>query len=81
MPNYFSEEVDVYPESTLLRMPAELDQLLMPIQSQAAARAEFKNLSQDNKEGLGGFSLRVRSLGDVANANMGAQARDDMNCE
>ena len=27
------------------------------------------------------FSRRVRSLGEVANANMGAQTRDDMNRE
>ena len=79
MPNHFIEEVDGFPEPTLLRMLAELDQRWMPFQSQAAARAEFKNLTQGNKEGLREFSLRVRSRGDVANLNMGAQARDDMN--
>ena len=55
MPNHFIEEVDGFPEPTLLSMLAEL------------------------KEGLREFSLQVRSLGDVANANMGAQARYDMN--
>ena len=33
------------------------------------------------KEGLRVFSRRDRSLGDVANANIRARARDDMNCE
>ena len=36
---------------------------------------------QGEKEGLREFSRRVRSLGDVANVNIGAQARDEMNRE
>ena len=36
---------------------------------------------QGKKEGLREFSSRVRSPGDVDNANIGAQARDDMNRE
>ena len=36
---------------------------------------------QGEKEGLREFSRRVRSLGDLANVNIGAQARDDMNRE
>ena len=38
MPNHFREVVDGFPELTLERMLAELDQRLMPFQSQAAAR-------------------------------------------
>ena len=62
-------------------MLAELDQRMMPIQTQSAARAEFKNLMQEEGEGLRDFARRVRSLGEVANTNMGAQAGDDMNRE
>ena len=62
-------------------MLAELDHRMMPFQTHADARAEFKSLMQGEKEGLREFSRRVRSLGDVANVNIGAQARDDMNRE
>ena len=50
-------------------------------QTQSAARAEFKNLMQEEGEGLRDFVRRMRSLGEVANTNLGAQARDDMNRE
>ena len=49
--------------------------------SRAAARAEFKSIMQGDKESSIEFSRRVISLGDVANVIMGAQTRDDMNCE
>ena len=75
------EEIEGYDEPTLARMLAKLDQRLMPFQSRATARAEFKSLIQGDKEGLREFSRRVRSLGDVANRNMNEQARDDLNCE
>ena len=65
----------------LAAMLAELNHRMMPFQTQAGARAEFKNLMQGEKEGLMKFSRRVRSLGDVANGNVGAQARNAMNCE
>ena len=81
MPNHFREEVNGFPDPTLARMLAELDQRLMPFQSRAAARAEIKNLMQGKKIGLREFSRVVRSLGGVANNNMGAQTRDDMNRE
>ena len=81
MPAHFREEVDGFDDPTLGRMLGELDHRMMPFQTQAGARAEFKNLIQNEKEGLREFSRRVRSLGDVANANIGAQARDDMNRE
>ena len=81
MPAHFREEVDGFDDPTLGRMLGELDHRMMPFQTQAGARAEFKNLMQSEKEGLREFSRRVRSLGDVANANIGAQARDDMNRE
>ena len=81
MPNHFREEVDGFPEPTLARMLAGADQRLMPFQSRAAARAQFKSLMQGDKEGLREFSRRLTSLRDVANANIGAHTRDDMNCE
>ena len=81
MPAHFREEEDGFPAPTLARMLAELDQRMMPFQTQAAARAEFKSLMQGDKEGLREFSRRIRSLGDVANGNVAAQARDDMNRE
>ena len=81
MPVHFREEIESYDESTLARMLAELDQRLMPFQSRAAARAEFKSLMQGEKEGLQEFSRRIRSLGDLTNRSMDEQARDDMNCE
>ena len=62
-------------------MLAELDHRMMPFPTHACARAEFKSLMQGEKEGLREFSRRVRSLGDVANVNIGSQARDDMNRE
>ena len=81
MPAHFREEEDGFPAPTLARMLAELDQRIMPFQTQAAARAEFKSLMQGDKEGLREFSRQIRSLGDVANGNVGAQARDNMNRE
>ena len=81
MPAHFREEVDGFEEPTLGRMLAELDQRMMPFRTQSAARAEFKNLMQEEGEGLRDYARRVRSLGEVANTNLGAQARDDMNRE
>ena len=81
MPAHFREEVDGFDEPTLGRMLAELDQRMMPFQTRSAARAEFKNLMQEEGEGLREFARRVRSLGEIANTNLGAQARDDMNRE
>ena len=78
---HFMEEVHGFPEPTLARMLAELDQWLLSFPSQGAARADFKSLMQGDKEGLRDFSRRVRSLSDLANANMGVQMRDDMNPE
>ena len=52
MPNHFREEIDGFPEPTVVRMVAELDQRLMPFQSRAAARAEFKSLMQGDKDSL-----------------------------
>ena len=77
----FREEIDGFPQPTLGRMLAELDQQLMPFQSRAAARAEFKSLMQGKKEGSREFPRRILSLGDVANRNIDEQARDDMNFE
>ena len=81
MPAHFREKIEVYAEPTLARMLAELDQRLMPFQSCAAARTEFKSMMQGKKEGLRELSRRVRTLGDVAIRNMDEQARDYMNCE
>ena len=81
MPAYFREEVDGFQEPMLGRMLAELDKRMMPFQTQSAARAEFKNLMQEEGEGLRDFARRVRSLGEVANTNLGARVRDDMNRE
>ena len=81
MPAHFREEVDEFEEPTLGRMLAELDQRMMPFQTRSAARAEFMNLMQEEGEGLRDFARRVRSLGEVANTNLRAQARDDMNRE
>ena len=81
MPAHFREEIEGFEPPTLVAMLAELDHSMMPFQTQAGARAEFKNLMQSEKEGLREFSRRVRSLGDVAYGNVGAQARDAMNRE
>ena len=62
-------------------MLVELDQRLMTSQKRAAARAAIKSLMQGDKEGHREFSRRVRSLGDVANLNMGAQTIDELNRE
>ena len=78
---HFREKFDEFEEPTLGRILAELDQSMMPFQTQSAARAEFKNLMQEECEGLRDFARRVRSLGEVANTKLGAQARDDMNRE
>ena len=77
-PAHFREEVVGLEEPTLGRMLAELDQRMMPFQTQTAARNEFKNLMQEEGEGLRVLARRVRSLGGVANTNLGDQARDDM---
>ena len=81
MPACFREKVDGFESPTVAAMLAELDHRMMPFQTQAGARTEFKNLIQSEKEGLREFSWRVRSLGGVANAIVGAQARDAMNRE
>ena len=81
MPAQFREEIEGYDEPTLSKMLGQFDHRMMPFQTHAGARAEFKSLMQGEKESLREFSRRVRSLGDVANANIGAQARDDMNRE
>ena len=52
MSAYFREKIEGYVEPTLARMLAVLDQRLMPIQSRAAARAEFKSMMQGKREGL-----------------------------
>ena len=77
----FRVEIEGYDEPTLARMLTELNQRLMPFQSRAASRAEFKSLMQGEKKSLREFSRRVMSLGDVTNRKMDEQARDDMNCE
>ena len=51
-PAHFREEVDDFLKPTLGRMLDELDRRLMPFQSRAAARAEFKSLMQRKKENL-----------------------------
>ena len=76
MTAHYPEELEGFEPPTLAAMLAELDRRMMPFQTQAGARAEFKNLMQNEKEGLREFSRGVRSLGDVANGNVGAQARD-----
>ena len=81
MPAHFREHVHGFEESTLGRMLAELDQRMMPFQTRSAARAEFRNLMLEEGEGLTDFARRVRSLGEVANTNLGAQARGEMNSE
>ena len=81
IPAHFREEIEGSDEPTLARMLAELDHSMMPFQTHAGARMEFKSLMQSKKEGLREFSRRIRSLGDVSNVNIGAQARDDMNPE
>ena len=81
MPAQFREDVAGFRYPTLGEMLIELDQRMMPFQTQAGARADFNNVKQSDKEELREFSRSVRSLGDVANANVGAQARDDMNRE
>ena len=70
-----------YPNATLVKMSGELDQRMLLFQTQAVAQAEFKNLMQSDKEGLRELSGCVKSLGDVANANVGTHHRDDMNRE
>ena len=81
MPAHFREEVDGFEEPTLGRMLSELDQRMVLFQTQSAARAEFKNLMQEEGDSFRDFARRVQSLGEVANKNLGAQARDDMNRE
>ena len=81
MPNHFREQEDGHPAPTLERMFEYLDPGMMPIRNQRTARAEFKNLIQGEKEGIQEFSRRIRSIGEVANHNMNAATRDDMNRE
>ena len=81
IPVLLREEIEGFDEPTLVRMLAELDHRMMPFQTHAGARVEFKNLMQGKKEALMEFSRRVRSLGNVVNANIGVQASDDMNRE
>ena len=81
MPVHFREEIEGYDEPTLASMVGELDHRMMPFQTHAGARVEFKSLMKGEKEGLREFSRRVRSLGNLAKVNIGAQARDDMNSD
>ena len=52
MPARFCEEIEGFEPPTLARMLAELDHRMMPFQTHAGARAEFKSLIQGEKEGL-----------------------------
>ena len=52
MPAHFREEMEGFEPPTLAAMLAELDHRMMPFQTQAGARAEFKILMQSEKEGL-----------------------------
>ena len=81
MPNHFREQEDGHRAPTLERMFEYLDPRIMPFRNQRTARAEFKNLIQGEKEGIQEFSRRIRSIGEVANHNMNAATRDDMNRE
>ena len=62
MPAHFREEMEEFEPLTLAAMMAELDHRMMPFQTQAEARAEFKNLMQGEKEGLREFFRRVVML-------------------
>ena len=59
MPAHFSEELEGFEPPTLAAMLAELDHRMMPFQTQAGARAEFKNLMQGEKEGSGSFPVET----------------------
>ena len=52
MPAHFRKEVDGLPDPPLGGMLNELDQRMKSFQTQAGARAEFKYLMQNDKEGL-----------------------------
>ena len=79
MSNHFREQEDGHPAPTLERMFEYLDNRMLPFRNQRTARAEFKNLIQGEKEGIQEFSRRICSIGEVANHNMKAATRDDMN--
>ena len=81
MPNHFREQEDGHPALTLERIFEYLDPRMMPFRNQRTARAEFKNLIQSEKEGIQEFSRRIRSIGEIANHNMNAATRDDINRE
>ena len=64
MPAHFREEIEEiegYDKPKLARMLAELDHRTMPFQTHAGARAEFKSLTQCDKERLREFSRIMRS--------------------
>ena len=61
MPAHFREEIESYDKPTLARLLAELDHWMMPFQTHAGARLEFKSLTQGKKEGLREFSRLMRS--------------------
>ena len=78
MPEMYRTQQDAQPAPTLQRMLTYLDPKMMPYRTQRTARAEFKGLYQGEKEGIREFSRRVRSVGEIANVNLNAAARDDM---
>ena len=81
MPNHFREQEYGHPAPTLERLFEYLDPRMMRFRNQRTARAEFKNFIQGEKERNQDFSRRIRSIGEVANHNMNAATRGDMNRE
>ena len=78
MPEMYRTQQNGQPAPTLQRMITYLDPRMMPYRTRRTARAEFKGLYQEEREGIREFSRRVRSVGEIANANLNAAARDDM---
>ena len=81
MPRQYRERQLGHPNPSLERMFQFLDPLLTPYRNQRTARAEFKNLYQQEKEGIREFSRRVRALGEIAQATSSAANRDEHNRE
>ena len=81
MPRHYRDRVQGRPPPTLQRMFGYLDPRMQPYRTQRTARSEFKSTFQAPDEGIREFSRRIRSIGEIANANMNRAVCDDMNRE
>ncbi len=78
MPANLRTQVAGHPTPTVAGVFDCLTPRMEPKRNQRTARTDFKNFFQKTNEGMKEFSRRVRAVGEITNAHMAANVRDDM---